>query len=370
MLTSKKNKVLRAATLADVGRAAGVSAMAASTVLNGARTSSRIAAGTRARILEAALRLRYRRNAAARALVNQRMDTLGVAVVIQGGALNNYFLEIFNGILDAAARYDQNTTVFVLHDWGHDPERLHNLCDGRIDGLILVAPTITRKASKLLPAHTSFVAIHSNEQLPNVVNIETDEERGAYEIVRFLIAQGHRRILHLTGPEDVIGAQRRIRGYKQALVNARIPFDSALLVPGGFTTPDGREAMRGWLKQHAGEPLPQAVFCGNDASAIGCLEGLAELGLRVPEDISVAGFDDTLAARTTVPQLTTVRQPLRAMGRRAVEVLLASIDGRQSPNEPVSPENIVFPVDLVPRASVGPPPTAERIVPPHRPPIV
>src|SRR5438270_442012 len=129
----RKIKSMRAATLADVGRAAGVSAMAASTVLNGAQTSSRIAPETRERILEAAARLRYRPNAAARALANRRMDTLGVAAVIDSGELNHYFLEVFNGILEAAARREQNVTVFALHDWGRDPARLHDLCDGRID---------------------------------------------------------------------------------------------------------------------------------------------------------------------------------------------------------------------------------------------
>ncbi len=356
----------RAATLADVGRAAGVSAMAASAVLNAARTSSRIAPETRERIRRAAARLHYRPNAAARALANRRMNTIGVAVVITGGELNHYFLEIFNGILEAAARHEQNTTVFTLHDWGRDPVRLHGMCDGRIDGLILVAPTLRRGAAKLLPAHTPFVAIHANAALPSVVNIETDEESGAYEMVRHLIAQGHRRIMHISGNPTLIGAERRIRGYKRALAGARIPFDDDLLVPGEFNLKTGHDALRAWLKRHVGRPLPHAIFCASDGIAIGCLEALAELGLRVPDDISVAGFDDTLAARTTVPQLTTVRQPLRAMGQRAVEVLLDRIAQQNGKGAPVPLKPVVFPVDLVPRASVGAPPVAQRIVPPPR----
>jgi LacI family transcriptional regulator len=363
MPSSKKAKSVRAATLSDVGREAGVSAMAASAVLNGARTSSRISPETRERIEEAALRLQYRPNAAARALANRRMNTIGLATVFESRELNPYFLEVFNGILETAAQHEQNTTVFTLHDWGRDAARLPGLCDGRIDGLIMIAPTLTVDASRVLPTHTPFVAIHANVALPNVVNIETDEEQGAYDIVRHLIAQGHRRILHVAGEEGLVGAERRKRGYKRALANAHIVFDNSLVIPAGFSAESGRQAMQGWLRDHAGEPLPNAVFCVSDGVAIGCLEALAEAGLRVPDDLSVAGFDDTLAARTTVPQLTTVRQPLRAMGNRAVEVLIDRIERQNKGDGLLTEKSIVFPVDIVSRASVGAPPAIKRIVP-------
>jgi LacI family transcriptional regulator len=360
----RKKKPGRAATLADVGRAVGVSAMAASVVLNGARSSSRIAPETRARILAAAARLRYRPNAAARALAERRMHTIGVATVVDvGGALNHYFLEVFNGILEAATRHRQNTAVFTLADWERDAARLPGLCDGRIDGLILIAPVLSPEAIRALPDHTPFVALHSNIPIPGSVNLESDEATGAYEMVRHLISRGHRRILHITGKRGLLGAERRILGYKRALAAARIPFEASLLVDAGFTMDEGRRALHAWLERSAGQPLPQAIFCGNDASAIGCLEALAEVGLRVPEDISLAGFDDTLAARTTVPQLTTVRQPLHAMGSRAVEALLARLHHRHSQSTPAVQETIVFPTELVWRASVSTPAATPRVVP-------
>jgi LacI family transcriptional regulator len=366
MTSGKKQKSFRAATLSDVGREAGVSAMAASAVLNGARTSSRIAPETRERIILAATKLQYRPNAAARALANRRMNTIGVAAVIEGGELNPYFLEVFNGILEMAARREQNTTVFTLHDWRRDAARLPGLCDGRIDGLILIAPTLTAEAAKVLPGHTPFVALHANVALPNVINVETDEECGSYEMVRHLVAQGHRRILHVSGDAGLVGAERRLRGYKRALTAGHIKVDNSLIIPASFSSESGRTAMRAWLKRHAGEPLPHAVFCVSDGVAIGCMEALAEVGLRVPDDISVAGFDDTLAARTTVPQLTTVRQPLRAMGNRAVDALLSCIQRQNDQSLPMVENPIVFPVDLVPRASVGAPPAVARLVPSHR----
>jgi LacI family transcriptional regulator len=365
MPSPKSQKQTRAATLADVGREAGVSAMAASTVLNGAHTSSRISKSTRKRILEAAARLAYRPNAAARALANRRMHTLGVATVIEGGDLNPYILEVLNGILDAAARHEQNTTIFALHDWSKDTARIHGFCDGRIDGLVLLAPTFAADKTAL-PTHTPFVSIHGNSPVPGIINIESDEEKGAMEIVRHLLDRGHRRIMHIAGPADQLGAQRRSRAYKRALTSSRIPYDADLVVQADYSVGGGRTAIRHWLRHHAGQPLPDAVFCANDGLAIGCIEALAEVGLRVPDDISVAGFDDTLAARTTVPQLTTVRQPLREMGARAVEVLLERITRPETPGAGAAGSPIVFPVKVIERASVAPPPRVMRLVPAPR----
>jgi LacI family transcriptional regulator len=363
MPTPPKRKPARPATLADVGRAAGVSAMAVSAVLNGARTSSRTAPETRARILEAAERLQYRPNAAARALADRRMNTLGIAAVFEGNELNQYFLEVFNGVLAAAAEHGQNTTVFTLHDWTKDGERLPTFCDGRIDGLILLAPTMSKEAMGSLPEHTPHVAVHANQTPPKSVNLETDEEKGAFEMVSYLIGLGHRRILHLSGSRGLTGAERRIEGYHRALAAAKIRRDDNLLVETGFSIECGARAMKAWLKRSAGQPMPHAIFCANDGIAIGCLEALAAVGLRVPQDVSVVGFDDTLAARSTVPQLTTVRQPLRAMGSKAVEILLDRIQQSRTSALEKAPQSVVFPTELVIRSSAAKPPANEVIVP-------
>jgi len=263
--------------LADVGREAGVSAMAASAVLNGAQTSSRIAAETRQRILEAAARLRYRPNAAARALADRRMNTIGVAAAFNDTIeLNNYFLEVFNGVITAAVQKEQNTTEFALHDWEKDAARLSGFCDGRIDGLILIAPVLSKKASQLLPDHAPFVSLHANSPLPGVINIESDEEAGAYQMVKYLIGQGHRRILHLSGDRGLLGAERRIRGYQRALAEAKIPFEESLLAESTFDARVGASAWNGWLARSVGQSMPQAIFCANDGIATACMEALAQ----------------------------------------------------------------------------------------------
>lgn len=353
-----KSQHQRAATLLDVGRAAGVSATAVSVVLNNPNSRWQASPGTRQRILAAADELNYRPNAAAQALVNQRMHTLGVVAVVEGGELNDYFLEVFNGIMAAAMRHRQNTTVFTLPSW-RTPARLKNFCDGRVDGLILLAPTLSGKGP-IVPEHVPLVTIHANRDVPGGANVESDEECGACTLTSHLIGWGHRRILHLAGPAGLIGAERRIAGYRRALADAGLPFDQTLVMTAGYTTELGRRAVWEWLKHRAGQLLPDAVFCANDAVAIGCLEAFAELGLRVPEDISVAGFDDTYVARTIIPQLTSVRQPLRDMGARAVELLLERIEGTLPSG--TSPRPTVFPTEVVPRDSVGPRSVVKRVI--------
>ena len=340
--------------------------MAASAVLNGARTSSRIATDTRAKILAAARKLNYRPNAAARALANRRMDTIGVAAVFYNSSalaeVNQYFLEVFNGIVTSAAAHRQNTTVFPLTSWEKEAERIPSFCDGRIDGLIMVGPILSRDVADLLPKHVPFVALHANTPMPNVVNLESDEETGAYELVRHLITMGHRRIMHVSGPRGVVGAERRVRAYQRALRDAGLKLEPSLLVESTFSQEHTRVVMRQWLKDHRGHALPEAIFCANDGTAIGCMEVLASAGVRVPEDVSIAGFDDTIAARTTVPQLATVRQPLRLMGEKAVEVMLENITNRHEPSE-MPPPPIIFRTEIVHRASVAKPPATTRHVP-------
>ncbi len=365
MARQPRKKSVRAATLADVGRAAGVSAMAASAVLNGARTSSRISPETRTKIMAAAAKLKYRPNVAARALANRRMNTLGVAAVVYGGDLNLYFLEALNGIIEGCARHNQNTTVFALHDWTLDMAKIVGFCDGRIDGLILLGPTITKESAAMLPEHTFFAALHPNVLMPNIVNVESDEEHGAYDMVRHLVSVGHRRIMHISGKQGLLGAKRRIDGYLRALKDSGIPFDTELLVEGDFSATNGQIAAEAWLAGHEGRPLPTAIFCGNDAIAVACIEVLAKRGIRVPTDVSVCGFDDSLAARSTVPQLTTVRQPLRQMGSRAVDLLLERIQQAHSATHelPKSVGSVVFATELALRDSVATPGTG-KLVPP------
>jgi DNA-binding LacI/PurR family transcriptional regulator len=343
----------RAATLADVGREAGVSAMAASAVLNGPTTSARVSSETRDRVLVAAQKLRYRPNQTARGLVERRINTLGLVGILAGDEPNLYFLEVFNGLMQEATSHGQNVTVFNVGRWDGAHQLMRQYCDGRVDGLILLGPMIDAPANEWMPEHVPVVAVHPNHPLPGVPIFRSDDEGGACLAVNHLLRLGHRRILHVGGPEGSVGADLRLLGYQRAFRDAGIEQPPGHTVRGAFTAAGGRGALEEWLQSHKGEPLPEAIFAGSDAIALGCLERLKQLGLRVPEDVSLVGFDNTLFARAT--GLSTVAQPLGKFGRLAVQALLDLINSARDGSATVEVTNIVLETELVDRSTVAGP---------------
>jgi LacI family transcriptional regulator len=349
-----------------VAREVGVAVMTVSVVLNGARSSTRVSEATRDKILEAAKRLRYRPNAVARGLSRRRMDTIGVVATIDGEDINLYFLELLNGILQGAAQHGQNTTVFSVTDWARDEQRLLHFCDGRVDGMIFISPRLSVSFLDTFSQRSPLVTIHGPARSPNLFCVDVDNENGGYIVTQHMIAHGHRRIGHIAGGLDREGSHERFEGYRRALEEAGIPFDPSLVTDSGYSMTTGRQMTAQLLERLKKEERPTAIFCASDAIASGCMEALAANGLQVPEDISVAGFDDLLLAKMTSPPLTTIRQPFRKMGNRAVELLLSQIQGVEDPNEEigtasgeekaVQPHTEVFDVDLIVRGSVGPPP--------------
>ncbi|RZL37204.1 MAG: LacI family transcriptional regulator [Rubrivivax sp.] len=276
------------------------------------------------------------------------MNTVGVVGTLLGEEPNLYFLEIFAGVIQAATAAGQTTTVFTLNDWHEAEHRVPLLCDGRIDGLIMLAPMLTTTADAWLPAHTPIVSIHANCELAGVVNLETDDEAGACRMVAHLLQLGHRRILHIGGPVGSVGAERRVEGYLRAHAEAGVRCRVDDVVRTAFSYEGGRRAMEDWLQGHRGEPLPHAVFGANDAIALGAVDTLRARGLQVPADLSVVGFDNTVLARTA--RLATVRQPLRELGERALQALVARIEGRRKGGQgeaAETAETIVLRTDIV-----------------------
>ncbi|HEX5323653.1 MAG TPA: LacI family DNA-binding transcriptional regulator [Capsulimonadaceae bacterium] len=352
-----------AATLQDVAKEAGVAVMTVSVVLNGARSSTRVSDATRARILDVAKRLRYRPNAVARGLSRRRMDTIGVVATTDGEDINLYFLELLNGILQGCTSSGQNTTVFSVTDWDLEQPRLLQFCDGRVDGMIFISPFLGASFFEAFAQRSPFVTIHGPDTISAIYNIDADDEGGGYAVTQHMISFGHRRIAHFTGSLYDPSARCRLAGYRRALKDAGIPYEESLVIKGGFLAASGRRNMERLISQTKVEDLPTAIFCASDAIASGCMEALAAHNLRIPDDISIAGFDDLLLAKMTTPPITTIRQPFRKMGARAVELLLHQIRQGQQPdeaepsegeNETSQPRTETFDVDLVVRGSVGP----------------
>ena len=338
----------------DVALAAGVSEMAASSALNGGRRgSARVSVETRERVLAAAQRLGYRPNATARALASQRTNAIGLVTNILGDEPNLYFLEVFSGVMHGATAAGQTTAVFTLASWDEAATRIPALCDGRVDGLILLAPRLPDDGSTWLPPHTPLVSVHSERPASGVVNIETDNEAGACQVVGELLARGHRRILHVGGPQGLSGADQRVEGYLRAHAEAGVKPAPGHVVRAPLSIEGGRAAMLEWLQTHRGRPLPQVVFGGNDAIAFGCMEALRGRGLRVPDDVSVVGYDHTFIARSV--DMATERQPLHEMGRLAVEVLLRRFEALRRGEPYTGPSDIVLPTEFVPGATLAAP---------------
>ena len=348
-------------TLADVAREAGVSDVAASCALNGAKGSTRVSVETRERVLAAAARLSYRPNATARALTYQRTNAVGFVANIAHEEPNLYFLEVFNGVVRGATEAHQTTCIFPLSGWEEAPKRIPALCDGRVDGLVVLAPYLEDDSTTWLPPHTPVVTIHAGKLLRAQVNVEADDEAGGYDIARHMLGLGYRRILCVGGPTGVKGADLRVDGFLRAHAEAGAEVASDHVIRTWFTAGGGRQAMQEWLQRHRGQPLPEALCCGSDDIAFGCIDALEDRGLSVPQDISIAGFDDTLMARTL--RMATVRQPLLEMGRHAVEVLMQLIEAQRRGEAYQGPRDIVLPVEIVRGRTLPGPRSAPLTIP-------
>ena len=275
--------------------------------------------------MEAASRLNYRPNAAARALAGCKTQTLGVAAQLRAGGANSAFHEILAGILDAALQNQQHVCVFPIDDWDSDIAKINRCCDGHIDGMILINPTIPEEKHTLLPRHTPLIAIHPSIALPGIQSVDCNDELAAFELVRELQSMGHRHILHLSGPAKHVDSLRRAQGWRRALESLGTKPSDTLLIESDLTAAGARSALKRWLAERETGPLPDAIFCANDAMALAAITLFQQNGLRIPEDLSICGFGDSLEGQTSQPRLSTVRLPFREMGVRAVESLLGRV---------------------------------------------
>jgi LacI family transcriptional regulator len=333
------------ATIRDVAREAGVSIATVSRVFN---DSSLVSEGTGRSVREVAARLNYWPNGVARSLITSRTHALGVLLPDMYG---EFFSEVIRGIDLAARRNGFHVLVSSSHA---DSEALAGALrsmSGRIDGVMVMAPDVDAPgAIRGFAHHCPVVLINPGQEVDECDTISIANGEGAHEMVRHLLALGHRRIAIVRGPARNLDGEQRLHGYLAAMREAGLEPDPRLELRGDFTEPSGWEAALHLARM---EPRPTAVFVTNDHMAVGVLAGLAESGLSVPGDVAVAGFDDIAMARYTTPSLTSVHVNTLLLGERAVELLLRA---KRSPNPGVR-QHEVLPTTLAIRRSCGAPAT-------------
>ncbi|WP_251453659.1 LacI family DNA-binding transcriptional regulator [Microbacterium sp. Marseille-Q6648] len=332
----------RRPTIHDVAAEAGVSVSTVSKAVNGRYG---IAADTVQRVLDVVERLGYESSLVASSMRSFRTGVIGVLVA----DFEPFSAEILKGVAQAlhSTRYDllAYSGSRQADSTGWERRSLSRLSGTLIDGAIMVTPTVV-SASVDVP----IVAIDPHTGRADLPTVESDSYHGSLDAMEYLLGLGHRRIGFLAGRPDLRSAAARDAGYRKSLRDAGIDIDPALVRNGMYLLETARDEARVMLSNPR---RPSAVFCANDMSAIALMEVAGELGIRVPDDLSVVGFDDVPEAARVSPGLTTVRQPMRRLGALAAEYVTGLLAGEQPPSL-----HVQLPTKLVVRGSTAPPPVS------------
>jgi len=318
--------------MADVARLAGVSHQTVSRVLN---DHPNVRPLTKERVLDAIRELAYRPNAAARTLVTRRTHTLGVIsfdTMLWGPASMLYNFE--RAAHDA---YFVSVASLPALDRRSMLDAVERFLGQGIEGIIVIATQDTAvNALAHVPEEVPLVAVGCGTRAA-VTSVAIDNAAGAATATRYLLSLGHRTVYHVAGQASCLDAQERIDGWRQALREAGVPEPAVL--GGDWSSASGYEMGC----RLAANPDVTAIFCGNDPMALGVMRALAERGLRVPDDVSIVGFDDVPEAGYYLPPLTTVRQDFGEVGRQALSALVDRMSGAipAGPRIRVAPELIV-----------------------------
>ena len=329
-------------TIRDVAQRAEVSISTVSRVLN---NSAAVDVGKRRRVEAAADELGYRPNLAARSLLGQKSGGIGVLLPYIAG-------DFFQTFLQGIDRTTSDTGYFLNVSSSHrNIQEFQAVIQGMnhwVDGLIVMSTQIpAERVRAWLPESLPVVFVNTQAETAENEVINFDNRSGMRAVTEHLIHLGHRQIGFLTGPDGAYDGLERRDGYRAALQDHGIEPRPGLEFTGDYTMETGEAVVPAVL---AASPRPTAMVAANDISAYGLIRGLSAAGLSVPDDLSVAGFDDILLAQFSAPALTTVRAPLVEMGQRAIERLLARIEGEPwSETEPV-----VLPTQLIARDSTAP----------------
>jgi len=328
-------------TIKQVARRAGVSVATVSRVLN---DKGPVAEETRRRIREVAEKLRYVPHGAARSLITNKTNTLGVLLPDIYG---EFFSEIIRGMDHAARGRGYHLLVSSSHGDKGEIEAVLRATRGRVDGLIVMSPDVDVQTLQAnLPETLPIVMLNCRANGTVFDSITVDNYVGAFEMVRHLAGLGHRRIALVKGPPNNYDARERLRAYRDATRALSIERSKELEIDGDFTEEAGHRAGE---RIAALKPRPTAIFATNDAMAIGVLSALHEAGLDIPREMSVAGFDDIPICRFISPPLSTVHVAIPELGGRAIERLIHAIETKNTHRR----RQEMLPTTLIVRSSCG-----------------
>ena len=328
-------------TILDIAEKANVSPSTVSRVL---RSSAGVAQKKHDAVMQAVAELGYQPNIFAQSLASGQSMTIGVLT-------HNFGTPFYAGILQGILQGMEETEYWPIFADGRwhlatEQKSLDQLLARRVDGLILVGGRTDEEALQKISAKTPLIVVARELKTMPDHCLYVDNFQAAYRVTQYLLEMGHRDIVHITAPvvyeETVNDIHQRLEGYQQALRGAGIEPDPRLVVEGNLLQPSGVLAVEMLLSR--GRPF-SAIFTANDQMAFGARLALYRRGIRVPEDVSLVGFDDEASAAYMVPPLTTVHQPSIEMGQAAAQAILAMINGE-------SPQPQIFDADLVIRESV------------------
>ncbi|WP_280308800.1 LacI family DNA-binding transcriptional regulator [Nocardia abscessus] len=310
-------------TMEDVAARAGVSRALVSLVM---RNSPKVSEHRRRAVLDAAKDLGYQPHIMARSLASRTSNIVGVLV---SDLRNAFFADVVEG-MDAAAQ--ESGLELILNTGrrsaGRERTALESLLSFRPGGVILLSPILPAAAIREASQQAPLVLVSRTSTVAGIDTVNDDGEAGAALAVDHLISLGHRRIVHLDGGGAFTAAPRR-KGYRAAMQRHGL---EPMVVASEHTDSAGMAAVRRLLNLFSRDNFPTALVCGNDFNAVGAMSALEEAGLRVPEDVSVVGYDNTSLAALRHVALTTIDQPRTRMGRLAIEALAERLrDGRTAP---------------------------------------
>ncbi|MBT2690346.1 substrate-binding domain-containing protein [Bacillus sp. ISL-47] len=323
-------------TIKDVAKKANVSIATVSRILNGQGGYSE---RTKLKVLKVIEELGYQPNAVARGLINKRTHTIGVLFPKLSSSL---VTDLLDGIEKAAN--DNGSSVIVCHTESNGEKTmkyLQLLIEKRVDGIIFASEILKDEYYQYVAKSKMPMILLSTESYAYPVPfVKVNDFHAAYSAAKYLIDKGHTKIGMISGnKEDIIAGIPRIEGFKKALADHDIPLDDQNIVfSRGFTFPDGVEGLKRMVDQF---PDVTAIFAASDEIAIGALSAAYQRGIKVPDELSVMGYDNLSLAEMSIPPLTTVGQPLAKMGETSAEMLFALLETGDTPESRIMPHKIV-----------------------------